>query len=409
MNRKWIPRLTFWNVVFAIIFVTGLYILYVRFSRGLGAATALSDKFPWGLWVGVKLSFVGLAAGAFCVATAVNVFRMERYRPLLRPIVLTGLIFYNLFVFALILDLGRPLRVWHPMFFANHQSVMFEVAICVMLYNTVLLLEFSPILFRRLKWEKPVRMVKSIIVPLVIAGFILSALHQSSLGSMFLIVPGRLHALWYTPLLPFMFFLSAVAVGFSMVIFGSYLSRRAFKRRLDMEILSEVGRIVFVMLSVYFVLKMKDLYNRDALGLLLDGSHESRMFMLEMGVGVVAPLLLLGMRKVRESQRGLFISSLVVIVGFVLNRLNLSITGMLGSSGVNYFPTPMEIGAMMFLVAVGFAAFAAAVKFLPIFPDDKTEEKEEKEAEGAFGYLVPARQIASVADMAGPMPSEAEM
>ncbi len=399
------PRLTFWNVVFAIIFVSGLYISYVRFSKGLGAATALSDKFPWGLWVGVKLCFVGLAAGAFCVATAVNVFRMERYRPLLRPIVLTGLLFYTLFVFALIFDLGRPLRVWHPMVFANPHSVMFEVAICVMLYTTVLSLEFSPMLFRRLKWDRPARIVKSIIVPLVIAGFILSALHQSSLGSMFLIVPGRLHALWYTPLLPYMFFVSAVAVGFSMVIFGSYLSRRAFKLRLDMEILSEVGRIVFVMLAVYLVMKVKDLHNRDALGMLVDGSHESKMFLLEMGVGVVAPLVLLGMRKVRESQRGLFISALVVIIGLVLNRLNLSITGMLGSSGVDYFPSVMEIGAMVFLVAIGFAAFAAAVKFLPIFP----EEKEEEETTDVLEYLVPIRRIAGVPEMSDPVPSEAEM
>jgi Ni/Fe-hydrogenase subunit HybB-like protein len=282
---------------------------------------------------------------------------------------------------------------------------MFEVAICVMLYTTVLSLELSPMILKKLKMEKPARIIKSISIPLVIAGFILSTLHQSSLGTVFLIVPGRLYTLWYSPLLPLMFFVSAIMVGFSMVIFESYLSRRAFKRRLEMDILTEIGRIILVMLAVYFVLKMKDLYNRDALALLLDGSHESKMFLFEMGLGVVVPFALLATRKIRHSQGGLFIAAVMVVLGFVVNRLNVSITGMMRSSGVEYFPSFIEIGITVFLVATGFVAFATAVKFLPIFP----EEEEEVATVAAHGPLVPARPLSRETGEACALAPEGEM
>jgi Ni/Fe-hydrogenase subunit HybB-like protein len=384
MLKKLTPRITFWNVVFVLIMAMGLYISYVRFFKGLGASTGLSDKFPWGLWVGFDvLCGVGLAAGGFTITLVVHVFNLKKYKPILPATVLSAFLGYLLVNAGLMLDIGRPYRIWHPLVMWNPHSVMFEVAWCVMLYTTVLSLEFSPFVFDRFNWEKPKKIVKSITIPLVILGFLLSTLHQSSLGTVFLIAPGRLHPLWYTPMLPLMFFTSAIATGLSMVIFESYLSRRAFKKRLELDLLSGLGRVIVVVLSVYFVLKMKDLYNRGALGLLLDGSHESRMFALEMGLGVVAPLALLSVRRLRESQAGLFIGSVMVVLGFVMNRLNVSITGMLRSSGTNYFPSWMELGATVFLVAIGFALFGAAVKYLPIFP------KEETSPVRSLSYLVP--------------------
>ncbi|RJP65011.1 MAG: Ni/Fe-hydrogenase cytochrome b subunit [Candidatus Abyssobacteria bacterium SURF_17] len=398
MIKKLIQRMTFWKLVLATIFLMGLYISYVRFFKGLGASTGLSDKFPWGLWVGFDvLCGVGLAAGGFTITLVVHVFNLKKYKPILPATVLSAFLGYLLVNAGLLFDIGRPYRVWHPLIMWNPHSVMFEVAWCVMLYTAVLSMEFSPLVFERLNWEKPKKIVKSITIPLVILGFILSSLHQSSLGTVFLIVPGRLHPLWYSPILPLMFFTSAIATGLSMVIFESYLSRRAFKKRLELDLLSGLGRVICVVLAVYFVLKMKDLYNRGALAFLLDGSHESKMFALEMVFGVVVPLILFSQRKVRESQGGLFIASLMVVLGFVINRLNVSITGMLRSSGVNYFPSWMEIGATVFLVAVGFALFAAAVKYLPVFP------KEEANAEREFAYLTPKR-----ANSIGSLTAEAE-
>jgi len=366
----------------------GLYVSYIRFFKGLGASTNLNDKVPWGLWVGFDvLCGVGLAAGGFTITLVVHLFNMKKYKPIVPSTVLSAFLGYNLVSAGLMYDIGRPYRIWHPMRFWNHHSVMFEVALCVMMYTTVLALEFSPMIFKRLKWEKPLRIVKSITIPLVIAGFILSTLHQSSLGTVFLIVPGRLHQLWYTPILPLMFITSAIAAGLSMVIVESYISRRAFNKRLELDLLAGVGRAVLVVLAVYCVLKVKDLFNRDAIELLFDGSHESKMFLLEMGLGVAAPLGMLAVSRIRETQSGLFISSVMVVTGFVINRLNVSITGMISSSGVKYFPSWMEIGATVFLVAMGFALFGAAVKYLPVFPEETEQETEE-----SLRYLVPERR-----------------
>ncbi len=404
MISKLKPKITFWRVVFAIIFVMGLYISYIRFFKGLGASTALSDKFPWGLWVGFDvLCGVGLAGGGFTITLVVHVFNLKKYKPILPATILSAFLGYLLVNAGLLFDIGRPYRIWHPIIFQNPHSVMFEVAICVMLYTTVLSLEFSPLVFKRLNWERPVRIIKSITIPLVIMGFILSTLHQSSLGTVFLIVPGRLHPLWYTPLLPLLFFISAIGVGLSMVIFESFLSRRAFNKRLELDILSSISRVILVVLAVYFVIKMKDLYNRDALRFLADGSHESRMFMWEMGLGVITPMLLLAREKLRRSQGALFMVSVLVVAGFIINRLNVSITGMLRSSGVDYFPSWMEIGATMFLVACGFAAFAAAVKYLPIFPDENVETS----AEEVFRYLAPEGSASGMGKNDGSLPAEA--
>src|SRR5580765_2492058 len=183
-------RLTFWKVVLWAIMAPGIYSLIYRFSHGLGDSTNLSDAFPWGLWVGFKLFAIALAGGGFTLAAVVYIFNLERYRPVLRPMILTAFLAYSTFIASLIIDLGIPYRVWHPLVMWNHHSVMFEIAWCVMLYNTVLLLEFLPVVLERLAGHRQLHRLHIVMVPLVIAGVILSTLHQSSLGSLYLIVPG---------------------------------------------------------------------------------------------------------------------------------------------------------------------------------------------------------------------------
>ena len=214
-----IPRITFWRSVLLIVLVSGLYSTYLRFTAGLGASTALSDGFPWGLWIGFDvLCGVALAAGGFTISAVVYVFNIKRFKPIIRPAILTAFSGYLLVIVALLFDLGRPYRIWHPLVMWNPRSVMFEVAWCVTLYTIVLALEFSPILFQRLRLEKPLRIIQSITIPLVMLGVILSTLHQSSLGSLYLIVPHKLHPLWYSPLLPLFFFVSAIGLGCAMTI-----------------------------------------------------------------------------------------------------------------------------------------------------------------------------------------------
>ena len=209
-----IPRITFWRSVLLIVLASGLYSTYLRFSAGLGASTALSDRFPWGLWIGFDvLCGVALAAGGFTISAVVYVFNIKRIQADYPPSDPDRIFGLSARYRRATLRSGRPYRIWHPLVMWNPRSVMFEVAWCVTLYTLVLALEFSPILFQRLRLEKPLRIIQSITIPLVMLGVILSTLHQSSLGSLYLIVPHKLHPLWYSPLLPLFFFVSAIGLG----------------------------------------------------------------------------------------------------------------------------------------------------------------------------------------------------
>jgi Ni/Fe-hydrogenase subunit HybB-like protein len=363
-------RVGFWDIVFVLILAAGAYSTYVRFVHGLGASTHLSDAFPWGIWIGFDvLCGVGLAAGGFTMAATVHLFNIRRMKPVARPSILTAFMGYVLVVFALMFDLGQPWRIWHPLVMWNPHSVMFEVGWCVTLYTTVLALEFSPIVFERLHWVWAQRIVQAVMLPLVVLGVILSFLHQSSLGTLFLIVPNKLYPLWYSPLLPLFFLISAMSVGCAMTIFESYLSRRAFGHHLSRDILVDLGRVALVILVVYGLLRFLDLKDRGALSYVSIATQEGRMFLLEVLLGLVVPIVVLAVPRWRNSERGLFLGAVLIVLGFILNRLNVSITGMTRALGVNYFPSWMEISVTMSVVAVGFALFRQAVKHLPIFEE----------------------------------------
>ncbi len=359
----------FWAGLLYLLLLVGAGILVVRYTRGLGAVTHLSDAFPWGLWVGFDvLCGVGLAAGGFAITSAVYLFNIKRLEPIVRPTILTAFLGYVLVVVALLFDLGRPWNIWHPLVMWNPRSVMFEVSWCVTLYLTVLFLEFAGMVFERLRWKRALVAQKATVVPLVIAGAILSTLHQSSLGSFYLIVPTKLHPLWYTPLLPLMFFLSAFAVGFAVVIVESRLSARATGHRLEMPILMEVARALLAALSVYAVARVYDLADRGVLAEAFRATPEAGLFQLEFALGVALPIALLLHARVRHNTRVLYGASLLAILGFVANRLNVSITGLERSAGVSYVPAWPEFVITLMLVGVGFGLFRLAVTYLPVYP-----------------------------------------
>ncbi len=375
------PRPTFWQAVFAVLMAAGLYATYLRFFHGLGAATNLTDGFPWGLWIGFDvLCGVGLAAGGFTLVAVVHIFNIERYRPILRPTILTAFLGYVLVIVALLFDLGRPYRIWHALVMWNPRSVMFEVAWCVMLYTTVLMLEFIPVVFEQLRWSKALRWMRVISVPLVIAGVILSTLHQSSLGSLYLIVPEKLYPLWYSPMLPVMFFLSAICVGLAMMIFESWHSSKAFGKQLELPLLASMARVLAVLLAFYLSIRFVDLVHRDVLSLVLAPRVETYLFGLEIAL-LLLPMLLLFRRRVRLNPRALYACSVMVVFGFVTNRLNVSVTGMEANAGIAYVPRWTEVAVTLAIIAVGFAVFRLAAQYLPIFePTGAAERPRERGA-----------------------------
>jgi len=364
----------FWAGLLYLLLVLGTAVLAVRFAQGLGAVTNLSDRFPWGLWVGFDiLCGVGLAAGGFAITTVVYVFNLKRFKPIVRPTILTAFLGYSLVVVALLFDLGRPWNIWHPLVMWNPRSVMFEVSWCVTLYLTVLALETSGMVFERLGLRRALVIQQAATIPLVVAGAILSTLHQSSLGAFYLIMPGKLHALWYTSWLPALFFLSAVTAGLGMIIVEARLSARAFGRSLEMPLLMAVGRALLGVLIVYGTARIYDLGRRGALAETLRGSREAAFFALEFALGVALPVVLLSFPAVRRNARALYAAGLLVVIGFVVNRLNVSLTGLEGALGGHYVPAVPEVVVTLMLVAVGFALFGLAAKHLPVFAREDTD------------------------------------
>ena len=366
MTRK-LPKITVWRAIFAAIMASGLYATYLRVFYGLGGATNLSDKFPWGIWIAFDVMCgVGLAAGGFTLVAMVHIFNIEKYKPILRPAILTAFLGYSLVVVGLLYDLGRPDRLWHPLVMWNPHSVMFEVAWCVTLYSTVLFLEFLPVVLEKFGLHKPLQWIHKISVPLMILGVLLSTLHQSSLGSLFLIVPEKLYPLWYSPILPLLFYISAIAVGLAMTIFESWHSSRAFGRALELPLLMSMGRVLAVVLSVYLWIRFLDLSHRHVFALLLQNRIETWLFGLEIALMVV-PTVLLYQRAIRSSPGRLYACAVMVVFGFIANRLNVGTTGLEAGSGTHYIPRWSEVAVTLSIVAAGFAIFRLIGEYFPIF------------------------------------------
>ncbi len=374
--------LTFWKAVAGILILAGLVAAVERFALGLGATTHLRDTFPWGIWIGIDILVgVGLAAGGFTIAATVYLFNLERFRPILRPTILTAFLGYVLVICGLMADLGRPWAIWHAMIMWNPHSVMFEVAWCVMLYTTVLALEFSPVILERFKLQRATKIIHTITIPLVVLGVVLSTLHQSSLGSLFLIIPSRMHPLWYSNIIPFLFIISCVAAGLAMTIFESFLSSRAFNREVELPLLADLGRVVAVVLALFFTVRIQDLVSRNALQYAFDGSYQSYLFLLEITLGVVVPFFLLIFKKVRTSKTGLFYSAVLVLLGFVAHRVNTAITSMEQWPTRTYIPSWQEVAITGALAATGFVAFGYIARNFQVFGEHphgaETEEEHE--------------------------------
>lgn len=347
--------------------ILGLVLMIIRYLNGLGATTNLSDGRAWGFWISFDLYCgVALAAGGFTLTGIVYIFNQKKYYPVVRPAILTAFLGYLLVIFALLVDMGQPWYIWHAIIHWNIHSPLFEVAICVMSYTVVLALEFSPTLFERLKWHVPLRAIRAIQIPLVITGIVLSTLHQSSLGSMLLIVPNSLQALWYTPILPLLFLISAIAVGPAMVIFESTLSTRVFGHKLEVETLSGLGRAIPYILGLYLLLKLADLMVAGELGLVFTAYPYNFLWWAEIIIGVILPIILLSQKSVRQNRSWVFWSAVLVIIGLVLNRFNASMLALGMRPGYSYVPSWMEVAISVALVADALLVVWLAQRYLPI-------------------------------------------
>jgi len=376
--RKWV---TPFNAVAAAILAVGIPVIGLRLWKGLAAVTNLSQETPWGLWIGFDvLCGVALAAGGYTIAATVYLFGLKRYHGLLRPAVLTGFLGYTFVVIGLILDLGQPWRMPYMMIFPRGvTSVLFEVGWCVALYLTVQAVEFSPTV---LEWAglKQLRdLFAKAAVWLTIFALVLSTLHQSSLGALFLLAPTKLHPLWYSPYIPLYFFVSSIIAGLSMVIVESSLSHKIFENRLstgehtDLDDLTlGLGKAAAVALYAYFFIKLIGL--ADSMEWDLLGTPYGHWFLVEMLGFVALPCALYTVAVRTQSVKLVRFTGAWTVLGILVNRLNVSIIAMNWNKSPHYVPSWMEVMVSVTLITMGVLLFRWIVNRMPVLAEDEPRQ-----------------------------------
>ncbi len=419
MTGAWIkPQITRYNAVLYLLAALGFVLVVIRFAGGIGRVSNLNDGYPWGFWIGLDiLAGIALAAGGFIVAGMVHLFGAHKYHALARPAILTAFLGYLLFIIGLAIDLGRPWMIWQVLFHWNHSSPMFEVSWCVTMYTTVLLLEFLPVVFERFRWRHLLGMWHNFVpwaiilmvtlftlamsgsnvwtllvftilllwevamrtglmrrdaqmpVLLVMAGIIFSTLHQSSLGSLLLIIPHKLHPLWFTPVVPVFFLLSAIMIGVGMVIFENIVSARVHKRKPDTHLLAGFARALPVLLGLYLLIKVGDIFRTGAAEYLFMFNSAAIGMWLELVVGVMIPLVLFMTTETRTSEKWLLRGSVFVVAGGIINRLNTVITAVVVEKWAPYHPSWMEIAISLGVLSGGILVMDFIVRNFPVFDD----------------------------------------
>ena len=356
--------------------------LAIRFSLGLGAVTNLDNAHPWGIWIGIDVATgVALAAGGFTTAFVGHILGRHYYEPVTRPALLTAALGYAFVAFGVFADLGRSWAIWKFLVFQNHRSVLFEVGMCVLTYLLVLWVELIPVAAERLGGRitllsRLARGVRKIMGPLIILGVVLSCCHQSSLGSLMAIAPTKVHPLWYTPLLPLHFLLSAIAVGFPMVVLETGLATRSLRLESEMEVLSRLSRFTIATLGVYLAVRLGDFVARGAYTH-LDGSAVSVSFLFELVLCGVVPLVLLLIPPVRHSRGGLFVTAVLVVAGVLLNRVNVFVVSFHPPFATHaYVPAIGELVVTTGCVAALLFLYRVGVTHFPVISARKLEEVE---------------------------------
>jgi Ni/Fe-hydrogenase subunit HybB-like protein len=346
----------------------GAGVALIRFTYGLGATTALADTTPWGLWIGFKMALIALSAGGFVTAAVAHIFGREAYRPAVRAAILTAFLGYGAFVVCLLFDLGLPWNFWHPVIYWNIRSPLFEVAWCVMLYFSVLGLEVTPVLLERTRFQRPRRLLLRMALPIMILGIMLSTLHQSSLGSLLLIMPFRVHPLWYTPRLPELFFVSAICAGLTMVVFACCLTAWLYRKEPEQEMLAGLAKMGAWGLAGGLVFRIVDLAGQNKLDLIAAATWERNLFAVEMLLSSVLPAVLFFLPAVRRSFAGVWLVSSSALLGFALHRINASGLSQVWATRFFYFPAWTEFAVSLGLLASCGLVFFFIQEHFPVDP-----------------------------------------
>lgn len=354
----------------------GLTVAAYRMLVGLGATTNLSKEFPWGIWISFDLAVVTLSGGAFTLAALVYVFQFEDLHVATRPTVLAGLLGYSAVMVILLFDLGRWDRFYNVFLHPNVSSALLEVSWCITAYSLILVYELSPVLLERSRWKWLLPAIKRFTVPIVIVGVTLSTMHQSSLGTMFIIMSPRLHPLWSSMLLPVFFLVSSFASGISLVIAGATVSYWLFGRSLKTKTVAKLGWFLPWILGFYLVLRFGELIIANELDLLFTSGVYSALFWTEIIVGGIAPIMLFAFKQVRESRIASMLGAFLIMGGVILNRFDVTWFSMRAVSGERYSPHWMEVAVLVGVAAALIVVYSLVARYFPLYEETVTHERQ---------------------------------
>jgi Polysulphide reductase len=359
------------TVVCAILALIAAALLAKRMVLGLGSVTNLNNGYPWGIWIAYDVVIgTAFACGGYAMALVCYILNKGEYHPLVRPALLASCLGYTLGGVSIIFDLGRWWNAWHILVpkYMQTGSVMFEVALCVMAYICVLWIEFTPAFLAKFHKAGLKKKLDRILFVFVALGCLLPTMHQSSLGTLLVVMGYQIHPLWQTPILPLLFLCSAICMGFSIVVFEAVLGSAGFKRsiRHEMQTLGKIARIVQGFMVVYLVIRFGDLAVRGELGAIFTSGLRSLMFIIEIAL-FATPVVLFAKAANRTSRQGLFVGAVAMLLGGALYRLDAFLVAYDTGPGWHYFPSVSELMVTIGIIAAEILLYIVLVRKLPVF------------------------------------------
>lgn len=352
-------------------------ILLVRFIFGLGTVANINDGYSWGIWVVVDVMIgSALACGGFSVALLVYIFNKGEYHPLVRPALLASLFGYTLAGAGIFVDLGRWWNFWHIFWpgYANPSSVMFEVAVCVTAYVLVMWIEFSPVFLEKMGRRDVKKKLNRWLFFFIALGVLLPMMHQSSLGTMLVVMGGQVNPLWQTPAVPLIYLLTAIVIGYGVVLFESCVAAAGYRRTIEMRLLNPMSKIMLGVLAVYLVVRFGDLLIRGALGEAFHPGWVAISFWVE-NIAFVAPFFLIGSAQARRNPANLFLAGIAIMIGGILLRLNGFLIGYghFTGSGWTYFPSLAEVMVTVGIFAIEVLGYIIITRRFPVLPREHAQ------------------------------------
>jgi Ni/Fe-hydrogenase subunit HybB-like protein len=359
--------------ILLILSVIAIPFIVKRFMYGLGAVSNLSDGYPWGMWIVYDVvTGTAIACGGYAMAIMVYVFNKGQYHPLVRSALLASMFGYTLASVSIFFDVGRYWQMYNIFlpWYSNTNSVMFEVAACIATYVLIMWLEFSPAFFEKPGQEKTLKKINSVMFVFIALGVLLPTMHQSSLGSLMIIAGDKLSGLWQTGFLPLLFLISAIMMGFGMVIFESMFSSVHLERPLETSLLSKLSGVIPKLLIVFLIIRFGDLIFRGKLGLIFSFNLQSLMFVIE-NLLFVYPLIILSSKEKRDQSKYLFLSAASLVLAGAVYRFDTFLVGFNPGANFHYFPSFAEIMITVGIISVEIMAYLIFIKTLPVLPEVK--------------------------------------